>query len=79
MVVGIIQLLSLKYPKEICKKAKCWLRTPCGEIPSPFVTRMAVTNTILNNLFTFAKDWISQLIIAKQDKNDYIAVSEKVA
>lgn len=79
MVVGTIQLLSLKYPKEIRRKAKCWLRTPCGEIPSPFVTRMAITNTILNNLFTFTKDWITQLIIAKQDKNDYITVLEKVA
>lgn len=79
MVVGTLQLLSFKYPKEIRKKAKCWLRTPCGEIPSPFVTRMAMTNTILNNLFTFAKDWITQLILAKQDKNEYITVLEKVA
>ena len=70
LVLGTLQLLACRFPLEIGNKARCWLRTPCGKIPSEFVTRTALSNIIQANLFVFAKDWITQLILQKQNIPD---------
>jgi len=63
IVLGILQLLAKKHPKEIKSKAMCWLRTVCNDSsPSEFVAKMAMTNLIKFNLSVFRKDWISLLI-----------------
>lgn len=68
IVLGILQLLACRFSNEIFNTAKCWLRTPCKNIPSEFVTKMALKNTIHLNLISFAKDTITQLILKKQTK-----------
>jgi hypothetical protein len=70
VVLGTLQLLACLVGKEIHASARCWLRTPCGEIPSVFVTRNAVANIIRGNLITFGKDWITQEILGKQKRGD---------
>jgi len=70
VVLGALQLLACFFGKEIHASARCWLRTPCGEIPSVFVTKNALSNIIRGNLMIFGKDWITQIILRKQKKVD---------
>lgn len=79
IVVGTMQLLSMKFPKEICKKSNCWLRTSCGFIPSLFITRIVLMNIISNNLISFVKNPIMQFFIAKQKKPRYNGIIRKAA
>ena len=66
VVVGTLQLIACRFALQISAGTRCWLRTPCGKIPSVFVTRTALANTIRTNLISFATDWITQLILKKQ-------------
>lgn len=66
VVLGALQVLASKFSEEIHDHARCWLRTPCGEIPSAFVTKTALTNIIRGNIIRIGKDWITQIILAKQ-------------
>jgi hypothetical protein len=67
IVAGIIQLLSIKAPREISAKARCWQRTSTGsEQPSPFVVIAAMRNIVAGLLSGFVKNWISQLIRCKR-------------
>ena len=67
LVLGALQLIARRFGSDVYAKARCWLRTPGGEVPSEFVTRMALANVIRKNLFSLAKDWITQLILGKQE------------
>jgi len=71
IAVGTLQLLSIKFPKEIFEKSDCWMRTFSGFIPSLFITRIALMNIIFSNLISFVKNPIMQLIIAKQKRHRY--------
>jgi len=64
---GTLHLLSGKFTKEIADKANCRLRTTAGKTPSVFVTKTALANCIRMNLIGFAKNWITQLILKKQN------------
>ena len=60
LVVGALQLLAKRFPAQLGDRARCWLRTPCGSIPSEFVTRTALCSIIRTNLLSFGKDWITR-------------------
>lgn len=79
IVVGIIQLLAVKAPKEMISKAKCWQRTVGSrEHPSPFVVVAAMKN-IFTGLFNgFGKNWMSAIIHCKQ-KNSPIPRKYRIA
>jgi hypothetical protein len=79
IVLGTFQLLSRRFGLKIAAKSRCWLRTPCGETPSEFVTRNALSNIIRANLFGFGKDWITQSILRKQKVGDNTGHSLRVA
>ena len=79
IVLGSFQLLACHFNQQICKKARCWLRTSCSDIPSEFVTRSAISNVIRTNLFSFGKDWITQLILEKQNRSNNTGHSQMVA
>jgi hypothetical protein len=66
LVVGTLQLIAKQFPQKVKNKANCWLRTVSSNTPSEFVTRTALANILKNNLYGFAKDWITQLIRQKQ-------------
>lgn len=78
LVLGFLQLLAARFPLHIWAKSKCWLRTYTSETPSEFVTRTAFTNIIRSNLFSFGNDWITQLILAKQNNSSHPAFSKKL-
>jgi hypothetical protein len=79
LVVGMLQLIAKQFPKEVKKKAHCWLRTVSSNTPSEFVTRTALANMLKNNLNGFAKSWITHLIQKMQktrkngSKNKFVA------
>ena len=78
LTVGLLQLLSRKFPLQIWSQARCWLRTVTSEIPSEFVTRTALAAVLRANLFTFGKNWITQIIIHKQDPTEHTRLFQKV-
>jgi len=66
LVAGMLQLIAKAHPDQVKSEARCWLRTISAYTPSEFVTRTALANVIKNNLYGFAKDWITRLIRRKQ-------------
>jgi hypothetical protein len=78
-VLGTLQLLALRLGPQIHANAHCWLRTPCGEIPSEFVTRTALADTLRNNILTFAKDAITHLIRTKHNPVENTGASPQKA
>lgn len=76
VVLGMLQLIALKFPREIVIHAHCWLRTPPSDTPSEFMTKIALVNIINRNIAVFAKNMISQIIIAKREipeKSNYFS------
>ena len=79
VVLGFLQLLALKFPNQVCQKSLCWLRTSCSDIPSEFVTKVAVSNMIKANLNGFGKDLITHFIRNKQNMPENTGLPRKVA
>ena len=79
LVLGMLQLIAKQFPAQVKAKANCWLRTVSSNTPSEFVTRTALANSLKNNLYGFAKDWITRLIRQKQKSCKNNAHSSKVA
>ena len=79
LVLGMLQLIAKTCPEQVRAKARCWLRTVSSSTPSEFVTRMALVNTIKSNLLSFGKDWITQLIRARQEYSKKSGVRKNVA
>ena len=79
LVLGMLQLIAKQFPTEVKTKANCWLRTVSSNTPSEFVTRTALANILKNNLYGFAKDWITQLILKKQKEHKDNEYTKKVA
>jgi len=79
LVLGMLQLIAKQFSTEVKTKANCWLRTVSANIPSEFVTRTALANILKNNLYGFAKDWITLLIKQKQKAHKNKGVDKKIA
>ena len=79
LVLGMLQLIAKQFPQQVKSKARCWLRTVSSNTPSEFVTRTALANILKNNLYAFAKDWITQLIRQKQKSRKKTGSKKKVA
>ena len=79
LVLGMLQLIAKQFPQQVKSKANCWLRTVTANTPSEFVTRTALAKVLKNNLYDFAKDWITQLIQQKQKSHKNKGVDKKVA
>ena len=79
LVLGMLQLIAKQFPAQVKAKANCWIRTVSTNTPSEFVTRTALTNILKNNLYGFAKNWITQLIRQKQKSRKNKGVDKKIA
>lgn len=79
LVMGMLQMLAFRFSDEIRAQAHCWLRTPGGEIPSPFVTKTALARLIRANLFGFGNDLISHFIRQKIDNSGISKEFKEVA
>lgn len=79
IVVGALQLLAINFPSKVFARSRCWLRTSCGSVPSEFVTRTTLANIIQTNLRSFGKDWMTKLILKKQNNPDDTVEKEDAA
>lgn len=79
LLLGMLQLIAKQFPKQVKSKANGWLRTVTANTPSEFVTRIALAKVLKNNLYSFAKNWITQLIQQKQKSRKNKRVDKKVA
>lgn len=68
VVLGALQLLAFRFPKEIIYRAHCYMRTPPKNTPSEFMTKTALINITNINIAVFAKNMITQLILEKREK-----------
>lgn len=66
IVLGVLQMMALRFSREIINAAHCWLRTPPGNVPSEFITKIALQNAIRNNLAAFAENTITRVILEKR-------------
>lgn len=66
ITIGFLQCLACKFPTLVCETALCYLRTTCSNIPSEFVTKIAVTNTLQKNLAGFGNNPITHFILEKR-------------
>lgn len=77
IVPGVLQLPALKFSQEIIRTAHCWLRTPPGNVPSEFITKIALENAIGNNLAAFVKNTITRVILEKRENpSEYYNVNK---
>lgn len=66
IVIGLLQLLCLKYTHEVANKAKTWLRTFNPVQPSEFMAKRAMSKEFLKHLHLWSKNPIMQIIQEKQ-------------
>lgn len=70
ILVGILQVLALKYPQKIWDDNTHWLRTKSSAIPSEYIVKVVLTQKIFNNLRKVNPHAIYRLIRSKQDDTE---------
>lgn len=68
IIIGLLQIISIKFPIQTFKNARSWTRTISNIAPSEFITRKAISNIIKGNLNDFHKDTITEIIKEKACK-----------
>ena len=62
LVIGMLQLISMKFREEVLGQANCWMRTINKLSPSEFLTKTALQNVLKSKLSSFSNNAIIQLI-----------------
>jgi len=78
IVLGALQLMAASLGDTVREKARCWLRTPGGKVPSDFVSRTALANLLQTNIRVFPENPIIALIHRRQSAPEK-STAEKVA
>jgi len=65
LVIGMLQLISIRYREEVLGQANCWLRTINKLAPSEFIAKTALQNVMKLKLSCFSNNAIIQLIQGK--------------
>ena len=79
VLLGFLQIPALKFPEHVYKTALCWFRTNCSEIPSEFVTKIAVSNLIRGFLHVSSDNRITHFIRNKRYNLENTELPRKVA
>ncbi|MBI5747561.1 MAG: transposase [Nitrospinae bacterium] len=66
ILVGILQILALRFPQEIWRDNTLWLRTFSNAIPSEYIAKNLLVQTILMNLHKVNPHAIYTLIRSRQ-------------
>lgn len=66
ILLGILQILAIRYPKQIWKHNTYWLRTYSNDIPSEYIVKGVLTQTIFKNLCKVSSHAIYGLIRSRQ-------------
>jgi len=67
LVIGMLQLISMKFKGEVLSQANCWLRTANKLSPSEFVTKTALQNIMKLKLCAFSNNAIIKIIQEKMN------------
>jgi len=68
ILVGILQILAFRFPKKIWKDNVLWLRTFSNAIPSEFIVKSVLAQTIFLNLYKVNAHAIYALIYSRQSQ-----------
>jgi hypothetical protein len=68
ILVGILQILALQFPEQIWKDNQHWLRTFSNNVPSEYIVKGVLTQTILRNLHRVNAHAIYALIRSRQSQ-----------
>lgn len=79
ILVGILQILALQFPKQIWKDNIRWLRTYSNKIPSEYIVKGVLAQKILMNLYKVNAHAIYALIHSKQSESNGVKELKKVA
>lgn len=79
ILVGILQILALRFPKKIWKDNILWLRTFSNVIPSEFIVKSVLAQTIFLNLHKVNAHAIYALIHSRQSQPEDFQQFEKAA
>ena len=66
ILVGILQILALRFPQEIWRDNTLWLRTFSHAIPSEYIIKNVLAQTVLMNLHKVNPHAIYTLIRSRQ-------------
>ena len=66
VLVGILQILALRFPKEIWRNNTYWLRTYSNAVPSEYITKNVLAKMVLMNLSKVNPHGIYTLIRSRQ-------------
>jgi hypothetical protein len=69
ILVGILQILALQFPEQIWKDNQHWLRTFSNKVPSEYIVKGVLTQTILRNLHRVNAHAIYALICSRQSQS----------
>jgi hypothetical protein len=73
IILGILMIVSLKYPKTIWNKYNGWIRTRVSSIPSPEIVKSVLCKEFLWNFCKISKHAIFEKIVLNQKpKNEKI-------
>ena len=79
ILVGILQILAFRFPKKIWKDNVLWLRTFSNAIPSEFIVKSVLAQTIFLNLYKVNAHAIYALIHSRQSQPEDFQQFEKMA
>lgn len=79
IALGILQILALHFPQQIWAKNTRWLRTYSNNVPSEYIVKGVLTQTILMNLRKVNAHSIYTLIRTRQSEPDDIQQFEQAA
>jgi len=67
IVIGLMQMLSVKFPETVVSESHLWLRTPSNNEPSEMLAKTAMKNIISRYSIKLSKMHMIQIIRAKQN------------
>jgi hypothetical protein len=79
IALGILQILALRFPQEIWAKNIRWLRTYSSPVPSEYIVKAVLTQTIFMNLRKVNAHAIYALIRARQSDPEEIQRFDQAA
>ena len=71
LILGMLQLISMKCTNEVNDKSVCWFRTTNRSAPSENVTKISLVNVLRNNINYLNTNAIVRIIREKMKKPKY--------
>ena len=71
IAIGILQMISIKFPVHVIANSKVWLRTVSILKPSEFLAKAAMKNIIFSAIIKINQNPIIKIIREKQNKPDF--------